>query len=59
MLARDRLEQLGELANRNPNTQIVIDHLGLEQPFVPPAPQEPWKELPHVLKVAENKNVAI
>ena len=38
MLARDRLEQLGELAKRNPNTQIVIDHLGLEQPFVPPAP---------------------
>jgi len=59
MLARDRLEQLGELAKRNPNTQIVIDHLGLEQPFVPPAPKEPWKELPHVLKVAENKNVAI
>ena len=59
MLARDRLEQLGELARRNPNTQIVIDHLGLEQPFVPPAPKEPWKELPHVLKLAENKNVAI
>jgi L-fuconolactonase len=59
MLARDRLEQLGKLAKRNPDTQIVIDHLGLEQPFVPPAPKEPWKELPHVLKVAENKNVAI
>ncbi len=59
MLARDRLEQLGQLAKRNPDTQIVIDHLGLEQPFVPPAPKEPWKELPHVLKVAENKNVAI
>jgi predicted TIM-barrel fold metal-dependent hydrolase len=59
MLARDRLEQLGQLAKRNPDTQIVIDHLGLEQPFVPPAPTEPWKELPHVLKVAENKNVAI
>ena len=59
MLARDRLGQLGELAKRNPDTQIVLDHLGLEQPFVPPAPKEPWKELPHVLKLAENKNVAI
>jgi predicted TIM-barrel fold metal-dependent hydrolase len=59
MLARDRLGQLGQLAKRNPNTQIVLDHLGLEQPFEPPAPKEPWKELPHVLKLAENKNVAI
>jgi predicted TIM-barrel fold metal-dependent hydrolase len=59
MLARDRLEQLGQLARRNPSTQIVLDHLGLEQPFVPPAPKEPWKELPHVLKLAENPNVAI
>ena len=59
MLARDRLEQLGELAKRNPDTQIVVDHLGLEQPFEPPAPKEPWHELPKVLKLAENKNVAI
>ena len=59
MLARDRLEQLGQLAKRNPNTQIVLDHLGLEQPFVPPAPAEPWKELPHVLKLAANRNIAI
>ena len=59
MLARDRLEQLGELAKRNPDTQIVLDHLGLEQPFEPPAPKEPWHELPKVLKLAENKNVAI
>ena len=59
MLARDRLEQLGELAKRTPDTQIVLDHLGLEQPFEPPAPKEPWHELPKVLKLAENKNVAI
>lgn len=59
MLARDRLAQLGELAKRNPNTQIVLDHLGLEQPFEPPAPAEPWKELPHVLALAANKNIAI
>ena len=59
MLARDRLGQLDELARRNPNTQIVLDHLGLEQPFEPPAPAEPWKELPHVLALAKNKNIAI
>ena len=59
MLARDRLAQLDELARRNPNTQIVLDHLGLEQPFEPPAPAEPWKELPHVLALAKNRNIAI
>ena len=60
ILARgDRLTQLGELAKRNPNTQIVLDHLGIEQPMKPPVPAEPWAELPHVLAVAANKNVAI
>ena len=60
MLARgDRLAQLNELAKRNPDTQIVLDHLGLEQPMQPPAPKEPWAELPHVLEVAKNKNIAI
>ena len=30
MLARrERLEQLGQLAKRNPDTRIVIDHLGI------------------------------
>ncbi|MDP1748507.1 MAG: amidohydrolase family protein [Reyranella sp.] len=59
LLARDRLEQVAELAKRNPDTQIVIDHLGLEQPFAPPAPPNPWHELPKVLAVAAQKNVAI
>ena len=59
LLARGRLEQVGQLAARNPNTQIVIDHLGLEQPFAPPAPKEPWHELPKVLAAAAYKNVAI
>ncbi len=60
MLARgERLQQLDQLAKRNPNTQIVLDHLGLEQPMEPPAPKDPWKELPHVLAVAANKNIAI
>lgn len=59
LLARDRMEQVAELARRNPNTQIVIDHLGLEQPFVPPVPATPWHELPKVLAVAAQKNVAI
>jgi L-fuconolactonase len=60
MLGREeRLKQIDQLAKRNPNTQIVLDHLGLEQPFVPPVPAEPWKEMPHVLALAANKNIAI
>jgi predicted TIM-barrel fold metal-dependent hydrolase len=47
------------LAARNPDTQIVIDHLGLQQPFEPPAPAEPFKELPKVLELAKYPNVAI
>jgi predicted TIM-barrel fold metal-dependent hydrolase len=38
---------------------MVIDHLGLQQPFEPPAPPEPWAELPNVLELAQYPNVAI
>src|SRR5438876_2691 len=36
-----RLDQAGGLASRNPDTRLVIDHLGLPQPHVPPAPAQP------------------
>src|ERR1044071_7913481 len=36
-----RLDQAGGLAARNGNTQLVIDHLGLPQPHVPPGPPCP------------------
>jgi L-fuconolactonase len=59
LMARGRLEQVAELAKRNPDTTLVIDHLGLEQPFVPPAPKEPWKELPKLLALAKHPNVVV
>jgi predicted TIM-barrel fold metal-dependent hydrolase len=59
MLVWGRIDQARQLAARNPDTQIVIDHLGLQQPFAPPPPPEPWAELPTVLKLAEQPNVAI
>jgi len=37
----------------------VVDHLGLRQPFTPPAPDEPFAELPNVLELAKFDNVAI
>ena len=54
-----RLEQAGQLAARNPNTQLVIDHLGLQQPPAPPAPPQPFAELPKVLALASRPNIAI
>ena len=59
MLVWGRLDQAKQLAARNPNTIIVIDHLGLQQPFHPPPPAEPWAELPKVLALAEHPNVRI
>ncbi|MBV9828674.1 MAG: amidohydrolase family protein [Alphaproteobacteria bacterium] len=59
LLCAARLAQAKELAARNPDTQIVIDHLGLQQPFEPPAPPDGFANLPHVLALAEHPNVAI
>ena len=59
ILCWGRLDQAGQLAARNPNTRIVIDHLGLQQPFEPPAPPTAWADLPGVLALAAHDNVAI
>src|SRR5216117_649285 len=37
LMCTGRLEQAAQLAGRHPNTQLVIDHLGLPQPQEPPA----------------------
>jgi predicted TIM-barrel fold metal-dependent hydrolase len=44
---------------RNPNTRLVIDHLGLPQPHVPPAPEQPFAALPHLLALAAHDNIAV
>jgi predicted TIM-barrel fold metal-dependent hydrolase len=54
-----RLDQGIELIRRNPDTQIIVDHLGLVQPHEPPVPAEPWAELPKVLTLAKQPNVTI
>ena len=59
MLCWGRLEQAAALAARNPDTAIVIDHLGLQQPFEPPPPAQPFADLPKVLELARQPNVAI
>jgi len=59
VMCSDNLPLMAELARRNPHTQIVIDHVGLAQPFVPPPPPEPFADLANVLSLAELDNVAI
>jgi L-fuconolactonase len=54
-----RLEQAAQLATRNPNTRLVIDHLGLQQPFEPPAPAQPFADLPKLLALAVHDNIAV
>jgi L-fuconolactonase len=57
LLGWGRLDQVAGLASRNPGTVLVIDHLGLQQPFRPPAPAEPWADLPKVLALATQPNI--
>ena len=59
VMAAGKLSLLTELARRNPDTQVIIDHVGLAQPFVPPPPLEPFADLSNVLAAAEQDNVAI
>jgi L-fuconolactonase len=59
LLAYGRLQQVAQLAVRNPNTKLVIDHVGLQQPFEPPAPAQPFADLPALLALAAHDNVVV
>ena len=59
LMATGRLEQAAALAARNPNTSVVIDHLGLQQPHAPPAAPRPFAELPKLLALARHKNITV
>jgi L-fuconolactonase len=37
----------------------VIDHLGLQQPFEPPVPAEPFADLPKLLDLAAQDNIVV
>ena len=54
-----RLDQGTEVVRRNPDTVIVIDHLGLLQPNQPPPFAEPWADLPKLLALAAHDNVRV
>lgn len=54
-----KLPLLRDLARRHLETQVVVDHVGLRQPFEPPAPPEPFADLANVISLAACDNVAI
>ena len=47
------------LIDRYPDNRFIVDHLGLMQPRTPPAPPEPWAELPKLLALASRKNAVV
>ena len=48
-----------KIIDRHPNTRFIVDHLGLLQPRDPPAPAEPWADLPKILDLARRPNAVI
>ncbi len=59
VMCSGKLPLLLELARRHPDTQVVVDHVGLVQPPEPPAPPEPFADLANVVSLAACDNVAI
>ncbi|MEQ9638697.1 MAG: amidohydrolase family protein [Alphaproteobacteria bacterium] len=59
LLAWGLLDQVAGIAAANPDTTLVIDHIGLLQPFEPPVPAEPWADLPKLLALAQYPNVVV
>src|SRR5215510_2694006 len=47
------------LVDRYPDNRFIIDHLGLVQPRTPPAPPQPWAELPKLVDLAKCKNAVV
>jgi len=54
-----KIDQGTQLIDRHPNARFVLDHLGILQPRKPPAPPQPWADLPKVLELAKRPNVVI
>ncbi len=59
ILCWDNLEVGRTIIDRHPETRFILDHLGILQPRVPPAPAEPWADLSKVLDLARRPNVVI
>ena len=54
-----RVDEGMQIIDRHPKTRFIVDHLGILQPRVPPAPAEPWADLPKILDLAKRPNAVI
>ena len=59
VMASGKLPLFRTYAERHPDTQLVIDHVGLITYNYPPIPDEPFADVPLVASLAELEHVAI
>jgi L-fuconolactonase len=59
LLCWGNLDAGAALIDRHADTRFIIDHLGILQPRSPPAPPQPWADLPKVIDLARRKNAVI
>jgi len=59
ILCWGNLEAGTTVIDRYPDTRFIVDHLAILQPHTPPAPPQPWADLPKVLELAKRKNAVI
>ena len=59
IMCSGNLDLFSQLAAKHPNTQMVIDHLGIPQPHLPPVPENPFADLDKVVSLAKHDNVVI
>jgi predicted TIM-barrel fold metal-dependent hydrolase len=59
ILCWGNLDTGAAIIDRHPDTRFILDHLGILQPRTPPAPPQPWADLPKVLALAKRKNAVI
>ena len=59
ILCWGNLDRGAAVIDRHPDVRFIIDHLGIMQPRTPPAPPQPWADLPKVLELAKRPNAVI
>ena len=59
MLFWGNVEAGAAVIDRYPDVRFIVDHLATQQPHAPPAPAEPWADLPKVLALAKRPNAVI
>jgi predicted TIM-barrel fold metal-dependent hydrolase len=59
ILCWDNVDAGTSIIDRYPDTRFIVDHMAIMQPHAPPAPPQPWADLPKVLELARRKNAVI